>query len=404
MRYQVDVRLPYLVTSEAGNPYVEFRCFNPQKNKLERFRVYKGFKKLNTQQEIKKHADRIIEDLSNKLKTGWRPWDHKIFFEYEDSTDYFHNKDLKGTSRKDTNHIRKYFSEFLDYKKADVKPKTFQSYQSKVRNFRAWLENHDYNTRIIAHIDQKILKEYVLYLINNRKLDKRTVAKYQQTLFVMFRYFKELRLIKENPVHHLPRAVKRVDKSARPMSDKHMRQYLNYVASEDPQLMLASLFQLLLLCRPNQELRLMKCQDIDLVKQIAYIRSETSKVNQRVIVMPNALVEVAQGWKLNRYPGNYYIFGRGGKPGPDPVGINYFNRKFSAIKKTLDFPETYTFYSFKHTGAGKLMEAGATLAELMSHLGHKRFESTVRYVFRHFGEKSEKIVNFKPDFLEGLKL
>lgn len=404
MRYQVDVRLPYLVTSKVGGHYVEFRCFNPRLNKLQKFRVYKGFRKLKSKHEVEKHAEKIISNLTDNLKAGWRPWSDKIIFDYQDQTDYFQISELNGKDKNDNNHIRKYFSDFLEYKKADVKPKTFSSYQSKVRNFRAWLEKHGHDNKIIALIDQSIIREYMLFLINKRKLDKRTVAKYNQTLYVMFRYFKELRLIDENPVHHMPRAVKLVDKSSRPMTDEHMRIYLNYVAGEDPQLMLASLFQLLLLCRPNQELRLMKCQDVDLVKQVAFIRAETSKVNQRVVVMPVALVEIASKWHLDRYPGDYYIFGRGGKPGPDAVGVNYFNRKFSAVKKILDLPETYTFYSFKHTGAGKLMEAGASLAELMSHLGHKRFESTIKYVWRHFGERSEKISNFKPDFLNGLNL
>jgi len=56
----------------------------------------------------------------------------------------------------------------------------------------------------------------------------------------------------------------------------------------------------------------------------------------------------------------------------------------------------------EHTGAGKLLESGASLAELMSHLGHTKFESTIHYVRRHFGEKSEKIMQFRPDFLNGL--
>jgi integrase len=86
------------------------------------------------------------------------------------------------------------------------------------------------------------------------------------------------------------------------------------------------------------------------------------------------------------------------------VGVNYFNRKFSAAKKELGLPDTYKFYGFKHTGAGKLLESGASIAELMSHLGHTRFESTIHYIRRHFGERSEKISNFKPDFLDGLKL
>jgi integrase len=404
MNNQVEVRLPYLVSSEGGSHFVEYRCFNDKTNKLERFRVYKGFASKKTNEAVRKHAETLISELTDKLKNGWRPWDTRIMFAYNDYTDYFEATKLTGNQRKDKNHIRKYFSEFLEFKKADVRPKTFANYQSKLRNFRAWLDKTDQQNLIISEITQEVVKQFFLHLINERKLDKRTVSKYKQTLFIMFRYFVDMKMLNENPVHHLPRAMKLVDMAARPMTDEHVREYLLYVQEHDPQLMLASMFQLLLLCRPNRELRLMKCADVNLTKKIAYIRDETAKTSKRVVLMPDALVEIAQKWKLESYPGTYYIFGRGGKPGPDVVGMNYFNRKFSAIKKKLEMPDAYKFYSFKHTGAGKLMESGATLAELMSQLGHKRFESTIKYVHRHYGERSKKITDFNPSFLDGLDL
>jgi integrase len=267
-----------------------------------------------------------------------------------------------------------------------------------------WLEKEGFMKAMPDEITNDIVSRFFVYLINDRNLDQRTVAKYKQHLHNLFSWFVSKKIGKEIPLKHVPRAVKKVDVAARPISDKHMAIYLDYVKTNDRQLLVASLFQLLLLCRPNQELRLMKIQDVDLAKQIAYIRDENAKTKARVITMPVALVEIADSLELDRYPGDYYIFGRSGKPRPVPVGVNYFNRKFSIIKKTLGLPGTYKFYSFKHTGAGKLLESGATLAELMSHLGHTKFESTIHYVRRHFGEKSEKIMNFKPDFLNGLNI
>lgn len=403
MRNKVEVRLPYLVQTRSGAYFVEYRAYNPASDKLERFRVYKGFQFLKSHEAAVKHADKIIATLSVKLKAGWRPWKDSDYI-YRDEVEYHHLGETAGRDKQDKSHIRNYFSEYLSWKKNDVSPKSFESYQSKIRLFTIWLEKNNYEHLRVGEISNDIMIEFFNYLIAKRKLDKLTVAKYKQNLYNLFDYLKRKKLITEIPLDYLPKATKLVDAAARPMTDRHIKLYLDYISEKDPQLLLASMFQLLLLCRPNRELRLMQIQDVDLVKKVAYIRSETAKTEKRMIIMPNALVELAEKYDLHRYPGHYYIFGRGGKPGPDCVGVNYFNRKFSEAKKELSLPDTYKFYGFKHTGAGKLLESGATLAELMSHLGHSRFESTIRYVRRHFGERSEKIVNFKPDFLDGLKL
>lgn len=404
MKRKVDVKLPYLAKAGKGSYFVEYRCFNPQSDRMERFRVYEGFAKCRSISDVNTHADKIIQKIKLKLLAGWRPWNAEDIYIYRDETEYRHLAAAAGNDRRDSSHIRKYISEYLLFKKSEITPKSYESYVSKTRLFVIWLEKNDHAKRRLGEINNEIVISFFQYLINVRKLDKVTVHKYRQNLHNMFEYFREKKIISMNPVHHTPKAMKKVDNAARPIEDRHMAKYIAFAQEHDPQLLIASFFQLLLLCRPNRELRLMQVQDVDLTRQMAYIRDETAKTRSRVITMPNALIELAEKLELHRYPGTYFIFGRGGKPGPDPVGVNYFNRKFSLIKKALNLPDTYKFYSFKHTGAGKLLESGATLAELMSHLGHTNFESTIHYVRRHFGERSQKILDFKPDFLQGLKI
>jgi len=402
MKKQIDVKLPYLVKSGTGNYFVEYRCFNPSSDQMERFRIYTGFAKCKSESDIFTHAEKIKNRFKLKLMAGWRPWSDDQYI-YKDETEYVHLAAAAGNDRRDSSHIRKYISDYLVFKKSEITPKSYESYVSKSRLFVIWMEKNNHAKLRLGEINNEIVISFFQYLINVRMLDKVTVHKYRQNLHNMFEYFHEKKIISTNPVHHTPKAMKRVDNAARPITDKDMLKYIEYTKVHDLQLLTASFFQLLLFTRPNRELRLMHVQDVDLARQMAYIRDETAKTRSRVITMPTALVELAEHLELSRYPNTYFIFGRGGKPGPDPVGVNYFNRTFSVIKKILGFPDFYKFYSFKHTGAGKLLESGATLAELMSHLGHTNFESTIHYVRRHFGERSQKILDFKPDFLNGLK-
>ncbi len=126
------------------------------------------------------------------------------------------------------------------------------------------------------------------------------------------------------------------------------------------------------------------------------------KTGKRKITLPDALVELVFEFKLMDFPTNHYVFSKTGQPGPVALGKNYLNRKFARYRDALKLPKIYKFYSFKHTGAGKLLESGATIIEVKGHLGHKSIESTLAYVRRHFGDQSEKVLNFRPEVLKGL--
>lgn len=393
--------MPALKKGKKGDYYVAYSCHHPAKGGMVRFRHYAGFNSCTNELEVHRHAQKLIKAIGDKLTAGWRPWDGDAML-YSDQVEYHHVNQAIGSQRLDKNHLRKQVSEFLEWKKCDITAKSYSSYVSKIRLFCMWLENNGHLNVRVGEISNEVVARFFIYLINEKQLDKRTVGKYKQNLHQMFKYFKDKKLIKDIPLEHLPRAIKRVDNAARPITDDDIKRFLNFVAKNDRQLLLASVFQLLTLVRPNRELRLLKVQDLDLARGIVYIKDDTAKTTKRVVVMPDALKVLVEAEKITDYPATYFIFGQGRKPGPKPVGVNYFNRKFCEVKKMLMLSDNYKFYSFKHTGAGKLMESGATLAELMSHLGHVKFESTIHYVKRHFGEKSEKLVNFKPDFLIGI--
>jgi len=401
MKKQIDVVMPYMASNSNGSYYIEYRCYYPVSNRLERFRHYKGFSKCKDEHEIKAHADKLIQFYKDLITSGWRPWSSPVYI-YQDETEYENFASVAGRTRKDKNHIKKYFSDFLSFKKSDVSAKTYETYQSKIRRFQVWLEVNNYGNYLINQLSNEIIVKYFIYLIEKEKLDKVTIKNYRMLIGAMFNYFLYLKIIIANPVHNLPRARKNVDQAARPMTQKDIKKFLGACYKTDKQLFLASVFSLFLLTRPVKELRLMKIEDIDLQRQMVHIPEDNAKKRKRVVTISNYLIGIIEEFKLSSYPPNYYIFSNTGEPGLKTVGKNWFNRKFRSLRDELNLSNTYVFYSLKHTGAGELLEAGATLAELMNQLGHTNFGSTIHYVRRHFGEKSQKVMNLRPDFLNGI--
>jgi integrase len=402
MKKEIEVILPYLVRSSNEKPwYVEYKCFREKTEKLERFRIYKGFNERNSVAERELYAEQLIKAYATKLKSGWRPWAAERYI-YHDEIEYWNVTEKFGSARNDNSHIRKYLSDYLVMRKKELSPKSYESYLSKTRLFCQWLEKKGHSNIKIMDISNEIVKAFFTYLIDDRKLDKLTVVKYRQNLGGMFKYFKKKKLIDIIPMEDLPAARKTKDMAARPLMDNDIKLYFNYVAKHDSQLFLASIFQFYLCCRPGKELREMKIGDLDLYRKQVNIRLETGKTGKRMISMPDALIEICQEFKLDKYDRDYYVFSRGGTPGIDLLSKNHFSNRFRDVRASLNLPKTYKFYSMKHTGAGKLLESGATFAELMSHCGHTSVESTIAYVRRHFGEKSQKVIDFRPDVLRGI--
>jgi integrase len=402
MKKEIEVILPYLVRCTNGKSwYVEYKCFREKTEKLERFRIYKGFSELETVAEKESLANQLIKAYTSKLKSGWRPWAAERYI-YHDQIEYWNVTEKFGSARNDNSHIRKYLSDYLVERKKELSPKSYESYLSKTRLFCQWLEKKGHSNIKIAEISNDILKAFFNYLVDERKLDKLTVVKYRQNIGGMFKYFKKRKLIDVIPMDDLPAARKIKDMAARPLMDSDIKLYFTHVAQHDPQLFLASIFQFYLCCRPGKELREMKIGDLDLSRKLVYIRLETGKTGKRMISMPDALIEICEDYKLNNYNRDFYVFSRGGIPGIDLLSKNHFSNRFRDVRTTLNLPKTYKFYSMKHTGAGKLLESGATFAELMSHCGHTSVESTIAYVRRHFGEKSQKVIDFRPDVLRGI--
>lgn len=393
--------MPYLVNTGEKACFIEYRCFYPVTNRLERFRIYKGLAKCTSADELKILSDQIIKKFSGLLRSGWRPWNDSSII-YQDETEYHNIASFTDGKRRDKNHIRRYFSEFLIHKKSDVSARTYETYQSKIRRFQIWLEKNNYGELLIFQITNEIVIKYFHYLIDKEKLDSITIKNYRMLISAMFTYFADKKIIVVNPVHGLPKATKLVDNAARPLTNTDIKKYLKYVSENDTQLFLASMFSFFLLTRPVKELRLMKVQDIDIARKLAYIPDDHAKMRKRVVTVSQVLCDLIDQYKIMSFAPDNYIFGNKDVPGPIPVGKNYFNRKFRTIRDALNLSHAYKFYSFKHTGAGELLESGATLAELMNQLGHTSFESTIHYVRRHFGEKSQKVVNLRPEFLKGI--
>lgn len=393
--------LPHLV--DAGGDlskkwFVEYSCRNPHSGKMERFREYAGFAKLETAEERRALAEEIIRSINGKLASGWSPFTKRKEVTYQDRLISESFAKRWGRERESAVTLRTYLSDFLALKEATVIPHSYQTYRSKLRIFCEWAERQGLDELHVACLTSEHIQDFMRHIVERNDVSRRTVSKYKQILHGFFDYMvKQRGALTENPVSGVQVIGRVTDEAPRPIPDKERKILLDCMRKRDPQLWLFCLMEYYCAIRPN-ELRLMKTGDIDMEKEVIRVSSTISKNRMTEYVnIPRQLLTLFRKMGIDGMDRELYLFSAGGEPGERPLGKNNFRFRFDRLRNCLGISPEYKLYSFKHTGGVALVNAGIDTWELQRHFRHKSIDTTEHYIRRNFAVKSDKIKNHFPD-------
>jgi integrase len=389
--------VPRIVEPFAGDWYVYFSVRNPATGKMVPYKIYKGFKTRKTRKDKLCWGEQLVKEYTDKLKKGWSPFDDQDKVIYSDALEYANLVNKFKRKRSSVKNIRYYLSEYLAGRQTELKEKTYATYRSKLRIFCEWLDDGGYSDYDISELSQKIVCDFFTFLIKDQQLDRRTIEKYRQILRSYFEYMKKLGKLIKNPVNDIKLPPKTKDMAARPINQSDFKKLLDTIKEHDPQLYLVCMFEYYTALRPGQEIRLLKVKDIDVYNNLITIVEGNAKTVRRTVDMPKQLSQLLVSYQIHTYHRECYVFGRNGFPGPVGFGKNNFRNRFNRIRDDLNLPDIYKLYSMKHTGCGRLIEAGRTLEEIRDHVGHTSIESTANYVRKHFGMRNRNIIDSFPD-------
>ncbi len=397
------MELPHLVDYDGDITkkwYVAYGVRDPKTMQMVRKRTATGLCGDITAEQRYANAEKLIADIKAKMLEGWSPLD-------EDKVSYTDNLILQkyadrwGRERRELVSIRKYLSEFLDYKKPELIQHSYRTYQSKLRIFNEWAEHQGLTRLHITAITREHMVEFMHYMVEHNNISRRTAKKYQQILHGFFEYMIQVNHMEmRNPVSHLPKVGYLTDEAARPIPDDVRKLLLSKIALCDRQLWLACLLEYYCAIRPN-ELRQLRIRDLDMEYGTIRVPNTISKNRlSEVVNMPRQMYKILKDLQLERYEKDYYLLGREGKPGKEMLGKNTLRFRFTRLRNELGISAEYKLYSFKHTGGVKLVNAGIDTWELMRHFRHKSIDTTEQYIRRNFAPKSDTIRNHFPDIDE----
>lgn len=377
--------------------YVEFSLRIPDTGKMERKRIYDGFKDLITYEEKLEHGEALVREYTEKIKKG--DISTQKLIEYEDEL-MFDTNTFKSRKRLGKENIfRVLASDFVRYKRSEVSNKSMQSYKSKLRTFENYLEKHNLHDKQISTIDNNLFIDFLKDLAENDDLSRLTIEKYQQIMHSFFVYAIRVRKVKmDNPTLNVPRLGKVVDESAPGLSPQIRRALQRKIEKADPQLWLGCAIQYYTAIRPGTEMRLIQLKNINMEARTITIRNYLAKnARTETVDIPSQLYTLFLEWNFENYDQNLYLFGKDGVPGPDPIGKNSLRMRFNKFRDELNLSKEIKFYSWKHSGAAELKDAGANMYEIQRHFRHKSVTTTEQYWRKRLGGTKDDIKNNFPD-------
>lgn len=402
-RKKAIVILPHLVDfggDVSKKWWVEYSIRNPKTDVMKRFRDYASFSNITSIQERYDVASKVMSELSAKIQSGWTPFngDQSEKYIYEDELTYTAVANNYGKMRQSNRTIRTYLSDFLNRKKAEVNKKSYQTYQSKIRSFCAYLEQRKLDQVDISAINSNLITDYLIHKAEDENLAKVSIAKYQQILYSFFDYLIKQKIVLANPVENIPVVGVVKDCAPYPISECNRKLLSDKIKEVDRQLWLACCLMYYSAIRPGEEIRLLKVRDISFVSRKIIIKSDIAKSNRTEAVdMPVQLYDELIFQRIDIASPDLYVFGKYGRPGEEPLGKNTLRNRFNRVRDDLGLSKSYKLYSWKHSGAEALADHGASTWEIQAHLRHRSVETTERYTRKRLGNRNSRIKNDFPD-------
>ena len=360
--------------------YVYYSYRHPKTGKMKRFKESKGINHHATKKARTAACKKIVQTYTRKLNEGWNPFTDGDRL-YADNISYTQQpgKPYESTSEKFEHTIEHYLSETLENHKVNIRPATFQAYQTHARKFVDWLEKNNLDQQRISLFTtadaQKFLNE--MRLPNGKMVHIKTRWAYRNNLKRLFNLLlKQSNVITENPFSNTelpPAETTQAKRAFRPMEIEKIKKYCLKHKQEEIWAVIQFIYYTFI--RPG-ELRNIKVNDIDLDRGVITVRADISKNKKKQdVTIPKAFISFLTEYIQDRYP-KHFVFGLNGRR----RGEEFFRLRMKAILDELGFESDVSLYSWKHTGVIAFYNRTKNIKAVQQQLRHHSLDQVNAYL------------------------
>ncbi len=368
-------RKPKIVSSKNGI-YIEYYYRIPadvrkfyDNQKWYRFRIRED---INRRQgnDKKEYAIYLREQIEESLKKGYNPFGVEgVIVEQKE-------KDLE---EKDELGAKDAILLFLEaWGKRGLGYSSMIRYKRTAGRLIEWLEK-----KHIPYLDiHEITEDHIEQFLNDLKAERNFSNREYNNTFdftrTIFNYLLKKKYIDTSPCAGFKKQPAKSRKH-RYFDENKLNEIFKVMDIMDPYLKFACQMVYYACIRSEMELKFLKVSNI-LWSENKIFAEKSKGDTERYIPLDTNLKILFKERGIDKYPGDYYIFGINGHPSKEHFGNGFFSKRFRKVRDAVGFDKNYTIYGFKHTRVVDLKQAGATDADIMSLTGHSDFAAYAKYL------------------------
>lgn len=345
--------------------YVYYSFEDPETGNLVRQdNIYLDINKVyKTKKDRLRRFKLVMDELEWMLENGYSPYKnaaHQKFYTSEAVLDFA-----------------------LSLKKTSLRATSYKDYESRVGQFKAYLDKKGLLQGAIKDVNKTVVQNYLNDVLKSSSPRNRNNTR--STLSAIFGVLEENDYIPRNVVAGIKKMKAEAVRN-KSYSTQKTDEIFSYLDKENPNLFLFIKFVSYNFLRPIEVCRL-RVGDIDLEEKRLYVRAKNKAVKLKII--PDIILKELQ--HLKDLPADWSVFTPGGMPGvwdtEETNKRNYFSKQYRKVKTVFELSNDYTVYSFRHTFITKLykeLRAKYSLSECLDKLmlitGHETLIALRNYL------------------------
>ena len=358
--------------------YVGFYAYDPAIRKMRRKKI-----KLNHIEKVgerRKYADGLMRRLIVKLEKGWNPW-----IESENEKAYKTFKDA-------CDHYRKYITKLFN--DGVLREDTCRSYLSQLKNIEKWNDSRTIPINYIFQFNREFISDFLDYVYED--LNRSVITRNNYLIFAsnFSQFLVDKQYLKLKPSEGISMlSTKNVKKIRSVIPDNDVQRLLEYLSEKNKYYLLACYIIHYGFVR-RKEMSFIKIQDISLANQTLLIHGDHSKNSKsQIVTLTEKTIHLMLDLKIFDYPDEFYLFTDKFKPGKDRKHEKQFTDYWSYhVRKELNFPNSYQFYSLKDTGITDMLRSRVNVLAVRDQARHSSIEVTNKYTPQELLEGNRTIM------------
>ncbi|MBA4167455.1 MAG: tyrosine-type recombinase/integrase [Chitinophagaceae bacterium] len=353
---------PARLVKTATRWYVEYWYRVPEglmekHGEWKRFRVFEDINRHKSEE----YADLLHKAVNRSLLNGYNPFENEKRFVAPDVV-------VADVS------LNTALAQFIAHcTEKGLRKKSIQSYGVIVNFLKAYFLTGNKVYRPLAEFTKEDMKRFIFDLKKQKNWQNYTTNNYIQFTKTIFNWFVKEEYILKNPVQSIDQLPVNITKH-KYYSDAVAEKIKATILKMDTELYEFIEFIYYTGTRPKSEARLLQVENILFDRKLLFIPAHISKnKTDDYISMGDDLIKLLATRKDQ--PADNYIFG-----GAKPRSQNYFASLYKPFKDKFALGADYTLYSWKHTRAIHLAQAGADPYQIMKLFRHSSLEITMKYL------------------------